>query len=168
MMDFKKLAMNFRFVNLVEFKNWTGAASTGDSFSMMGYQHATIIIVTGAWAAGTAAVTLTQDTSVTATGSVKALAFTEMWTGCVLATDAVLTRTAVAANTFNLAAANTMYVIEVDAETLDRNTATKFDCVTLNVATPGANADIYGAIALLGQQRYVNSGAPNPLTDTGL
>lgn len=162
MHGYKKMVMNCKFVHLTETKNWTGAASTGDHFSMKNYGHATIIIQTGAWAAGTAAVTLQQSTVVAGTDD-KALGFLEQWNGSVLATSDLLTRTVVAANTFNLAAANTLYVIEIDAEDLDVDNS--FDCVELNVASPGANNDFYGAVAILGHSRFMNEPPPTALTD---
>ena len=152
MRDLKKMALNAKFVHLIETKNWTGAASTGDTFSMKGYGHATIIIQTGAWAAGTAAVTLTEETTVAA-GDAQAFTFTEMWTGCVLGADDTLTRTTVTSSTFNLAVANKLYVIEVDSELLDVDDS--FDCLELNIASPGGNDDFYGAIAILSQGRYL-------------
>jgi hypothetical protein len=162
MHGYKKMVMNCKFVHLIACANYTGAASTGDHFSMKNYGHATILIATGAWAAGTAAVTLQQSTVVAGTDD-KALGFTEQWNGSVLATSDLLTRTAVVANTFNLAAANTLYVIEIDAEDLDVDGG--FDCVELNIATPGANDDFYGAYAILGHSRFMNEPPPTAITD---
>ena len=162
MRDLKKMVLNAKFIHLIETKDWTGAASTGDHFSMKFYPHATIIIQTGAWAAGTGAVTLQQSTVVAGTDD-KALGFTEMWTGSVLGTSDLLTRTVVAANTFNIGVANTLYVIEINAEQLDVDN--RFDCVELNVASPGANTDLYGAIAILSQARYLQEPPPSAIID---
>lgn len=57
-------------------KNYTGAAVTKKFVSLKLYGKLTIVIKTGAWAAGTAAVTLKQATDVAGTGA-KALAFTK-------------------------------------------------------------------------------------------
>lgn len=162
MHGFKQMVQNCKFVHLIEPKDWTGAASTADHFSMKNYGHATIIIQCGAWAGGTAAVTLEQSTVVAGTDD-KALAFTEQWLGSVLATADLLTRTAVTANTFDLDTANQIHVIEIDAEDLDVDN--DFDCVELNVASPGANADLYGAIAILSHSRYMNEPPPTAITD---
>jgi hypothetical protein len=69
----------------------------------------------------------------------------------------------VASNTFNIGTANKLYVIEVDAETLDMNNA--FDCVTVGIASPGANADFYGVTYILSGARYQQSTPPSALVD---
>lgn len=132
-------------------KDTTGAAQTGDYISMKLYQHLTIVILQGAWAGGTSAVTLVQATDVAATGE-KALAFTKMWTK-VAVTGTTFVETAVVSNTFNLpAVANTMSVIEIDADMLDVTNG--FDCVALKTASPGANADLVTALYILHGARY--------------
>lgn len=144
-------------------KNWTGAASTSDIVSLKNFGHATIIIQTGAWAGGTAAVTLNQAKTV-AGGSSKALSFAKMWTNKAAVTSDLLTETAVVSDTFNLDTANAMYVIEVDAASLDLQN--DFDCLQLAVASPGANADIYGAIFVLqAPNRYAGSSPPSAIVD---
>lgn len=140
--------------------NMTGTAMTAKYVSMKGYNHLTIIIHSGAWAGGTAAVTLAQAVDVSA-GSTKALGFAYQWTGTVA--SGALTRTAVTSDTFNLAAANTMHVIEVDADSLDRDNA--FDCVTLAVASPGGNNDYYNVDYILSEPRYTKSTPPSAIID---
>ena len=142
--------------------NYTGAAMTAFSVSLKYYDHITYIITTGAWAAGTAAVSLTQDTSVTPTASVKALGFSYQWTAGFQAATG-LVKTAVVANTFNLAAANQIHVIEVDAATLDVTNG--FDVITLVIASPGANNDYYGVNYLLSGCRYAQATPPDATTD---
>ena len=131
------LCEKFKFYG-VEPKDYINAAMTAFSVTLKNYNHITFQILTGAWAAGTAAVSLTQDTSVTPTGAVKALAFDYQWTAGF---QVDLVQTAVVADTFNLAAANQQHVIEVDAASLDVTNG--FDVITLVIATPGANADLY-------------------------
>jgi hypothetical protein len=129
----------------------TGAAVTGDYVSLAGYERLVIIIQQGAWAGGTPAVTLLQATDVSA-GNAKALAFTERFTKVGL-TGTTFTKTAVTANTFDLpAVANTINVIEVPADSLD--VSNDFDCVRVNIATPGANADLIAVTYLLVGARY--------------
>jgi len=137
-------------------------AMTARYVSLKYYGHLTIMINVGAWAGGTAAVSMLQATDVSATGA-KALGFTSMWHDS--ATDGLLVETAVVANTFNLSAAsaNDLYVIEVDATSLD--TANDFDCVTLVIGTPGANADLYGVMYVLSQPRYAQATPPCALVD---
>lgn len=129
----------------------TGAAVTGDYVSLAGYERLIIVIKQGAWAGGTPAVTLLQATDVAAAGA-KALGFTERYTKVGL-TGTTFTKTAVAANTFNLpAVANTINVIEVPAESLD--VTGDFDCVRVDIATPGANADLIDVTYILDGARY--------------
>lgn len=129
----------------------TGAAISSDWLSLKNYAHATFIIAQGAWAGGTPAVTLAQATAVAGT-SEKALAFLKRWTK-VAVTGTVWVETAVTSNTFNLpATANTINVIEVEAAELDTDGG--FDCIQLEIATPGSNADLLCAIAILSGARY--------------
>ena len=128
----------------------TGAAQTGDYYSLKRYNHLTIMIIQGAWAGGTPAVTLLQATDVAGTGE-KALSFTTRWT-MVAITGTAYTETAVTSSTFNLpATANTINILEIEASDLDL--ANSFDCVRVNVATPGSNADLICIVALLSQPR---------------
>lgn len=133
----------------------TGAGQTGTPISMKHWDHCTITISTGAWAGGTSAVTLTQDTSVTPTGAVKALAFTHYFTNVAAVGSNMMVDTA-CASTFNIAAtANADYVIEIDADTLDATNG--FDCLRLVTASPGANADLLSATYICTKGRYVGA-----------
>lgn len=157
-----RLATRANLVQLIPPANYTGAASTDVYISTKNTPHVTIVIQTGAWAGGTAAVTLLQATAVAGTSS-KALAFDTMYTNSGDTTKDTLVSTAVTSNTFNLSVANATYVIEVDAASLD--TANSFDCLAVHVATPGANNDYYNALAILMQARYSGSSPPNSLAD---
>ena len=119
-----------------------------------------IVIVSGAWAAGTAAVTLKQATAVAGT-SAKALAFTDMWTD--IASAGTFVKTAVVANTFNLGTANSMWIINIDDDMLDVDNG--FDCVALDVASPGANNDYYSAVYLPSCARVVKATPETVHTD---
>lgn len=141
----------------VEPKNYTGAAATKKFVSMKNYNHLTIIIQTGAWAGGTAAVTVEQATSVAGAGA-KALSFNKYWH------DEAVSGTLVeesCTDTFDLDTANKLYVIEIDADQLDK--ANGFDCVSVAIASPGANADFYGAVYVLSEGRYGTD--PSALVD---
>lgn len=143
-------------------KDITGAAQSGDWISLKNYSHVTIIIMQGAWAGGTPAVTLNQATAVDGTGS-KALAFTKRWTQVAI-TGTAYTETAVTSSTFNLpATANTMNVLEVDAAELDTDNG--FDCMQVAVATPGTNADLLCALYILTGARHSGATMPNPKVD---
>lgn len=156
----KHLVEEFKILRAAEPKNYTGAAMADAYVSLKGYGMLTIVISTGAWAGGTAAVTLTQASAVAGTGA-KALAFTDYWDD--VTTTGTLVKKAATSNTFNLATANKTYVIHVDPMTLD--IAGGFDCVTLAIATPGANNDFYAAHYLLSDARYQQATPPSALVD---
>jgi hypothetical protein len=156
----KLLVENQKIIWAIEPKNWTGAASTGDWVSLKLYAHLTIVIQSGAWAAGTSAITLEQATAVAGTGN-KALAFTKQWND--VTTGGTLVETAVTSNTFTIGTANKVWVIEVDADTLD--VAGGFDAVTVKGATPGVNADFYGAMYYLSKPRYAQATPPSAIID---
>lgn len=140
----------------------TGAAQTANHVSLKGYDHCTVIINTGTWAGGNAAVTLQQSTVVAGTDD-KALGFSLMYTNSGATATDTLTSTAVVANTFNVGTAAAMWVIEVPAASLD--TDNNFDCIELNTASPGANADLISATYILSKGRYKSDAAPTALLD---
>ncbi len=156
------LATKDQFVNVIPPKDYTGAASTDVYVSLKNAAHATIIITTGAWAAGTSAITLLQATAVAGT-STKALSFTKMWTNAADLTSTALVETAVVSDTFTIGAAATLWIIEVDASSLD--VANNFDCLAVHGATPGSNADLYSAVMILSGLRYGGKTPPNALVD---
>jgi hypothetical protein len=140
----------------------TGAAVSGDYYSLKNYNHITFIICQGAWAGGTPAVTLKQATAVAGTGE-KALSFTKYWSKVAI-TGTTFTETTVSSDTFNLTAtANTVTVIEVDAATLDVSGG--FDCVRVNIASPGSNADLIAVVAILGGPRFAQAVLPDAKVD---
>jgi hypothetical protein len=132
--------------------------------SLKGYRKVQIIIVIGDGTTVTGtAVTLKQATAVAGT-SEKALAFTRMLANTDYAASKTMTETAVTSNTFTTQAVNSkdsVYVIDVDADTLD--VAGGFDCIRVDCTGHAATAsrgcaviyNLYGA-------RY--SGV-NPLVD---
>jgi len=131
------------------------ATTVGNAFSMKEHNHATIVIMTGAIAGGTGSFTIQQGTTVAMADS-KALAFTRYWTNDAAPTTSVLTETAGAAVVLDTA--NSIYIIEVDAATLD--TANNFDCVEPILTAAGA-ADFSSCLAILSQSRYTG----NPVAD---
>lgn len=142
----------------------TGAAVTGDYVSMKGYAHLTIVIIKGAWAGGTPAVTLKQAVDVSGT-SEKALSFTKQFSGTALTADN-LTANTVTSDTFNLTAtANEYHAIEVDASSLDVDNG--FDCVRLAIASPGGNSDLIASLYILSHARYPQavSATPSAIVD---
>lgn len=138
----------------------TGAAVTGDYYSMRNYSKIVFLIQQGAWAGGTPAVTLVQTTDVTnSLSDAKALTLLEYQSKVAL-TGTTWTTTAVTSNTFNLTAtANTLTVIEVDAASLDADN--NFDCVRLAIGTPGTNTDLLCVMVLGYGCSYPQTDPPN-------
>lgn len=155
-----RLVESAKLIWAAEPKNYTGAAMTAKYVSLKNYAHLTILISTGAWAGGTAAVTLSQATDVAGT-SAKALGLSNQWND--ITTSGTLVKTAVAADTFTLGTANKLFVIEIEAHELDM--ANDFDCLTLAVASPGANADFYQVDYVLSEPRYASDTPPSALVD---
>ncbi len=127
-----RLIDKIKIVNGTEPKNYTGAASTSDYVSLKNYNHATVLIQTGAWAGGTSAVTLTQATEV-AGSTTKALGFDTVFIIPGDGSADLPVKTAVVANTF-------------DVDNL-------YDCFRVEGASPSTNADVYGVTILLSGAR---------------
>lgn len=137
-------------------KDITGAVTNGQYVSLKNYNHLSIIIKQGAWAGGTPAVTLTQATAIAGTGA-KAAPIPYQWQKAGLAASQFV-RTAVVSDTFNLpATANTITVLEIDAEQLD--SSNDFDCVRVSIASPGANADLLDITYVLSEPRFKQAAA---------
>lgn len=137
----------------------TGAGQDGDWVSLKNYRRCLIIIMQGAWAGGTSAVTVEQATSA-AGGSAKALTIEYYNQGTAL-TDDAYARTAISSNTFNLpATANTFTFLEVHQQDLDMNNG--FCFIRVRTATPGANADLIAAVYVLGEPAYAMKAADLP------
>lgn len=157
-----KFVENFAIATAAAPVDTTGAAVVGDWVCLKGYESVTIVITQGAWAGGTPAVTLDQATAVAGTGT-KTLGFTKYWTKVGLAA-ANFTETAVTSDTFNLpATANTVTVIQVHASQLDVDNG--FDCVQLDIASPGANADLISATYFFTGARYPQETVVDPVVD---
>lgn len=157
-----KFVENFAIATAAAPVDTTGAAVVGDWVCLKGYESVTIIITQGAWAGGTPAVTLDQATAVAGTGS-KTLGMTKYWSKVGLAA-ADFAETAVVSDTFNLTAtADTITVIQVHASELDVDGG--FDCVQLDIASPGANADLISATYIFTGARYPQEIAVDPVLD---
>ncbi len=145
----------------------TPAGSTPKLVSMKGYYHLTVIIkAKNATGVTGSAITLAQSKTVAGANS-KALGFTYVFASTDTANSVALTNTAVASNTFttaNTANAQLMYVIEVDATSLD--SANGFDCI--NVATANATNSTLDVTYILGGPAYYGGGFADfidPLAD---
>ena len=151
----RKFVESHQVEGMIVPKDITGAAQTSDILSLKESAGIAIVITQGAWAGGTPAVTLTQCQDVSATGA-KALGFTEAYRKTGLS-NTLWTRFDVTSNTFNLTTtANTVTLIEIGPEQLDRDNG--FDCIRLDIASPGANADLLSAAGYLYNIR--NAGDP--------
>ena len=155
----QKLVQTTKLVHISPAANYSGLAATTEWISLKQYSRCRFIVDTGAWAAGNAAVTLKQAINVSGSSSA-ALAFAEYWTG----TGDTLTKTTATSNTFNLAAANTKYVIEVNDKQLSSTAGgVKRDCVSMAIGVAGG-ADFYAVIAELYGARYEGN-LPTAITD---
>ena len=136
----------------------TGAAVAGDWVNLKFYRRVLVVIQQGAWAGGTPALTFEQAQDNAGTGA-KTLASTERWNATAL-TDDLPEKAAVSSNTSNLAnAANGLTLVEFHAQDLD--IANGFTHLRVNVASPGANADLIAAFYILGDPSY--AGKPDTL-----
>jgi hypothetical protein len=134
--------------------------------SLKGYNHLTAIVsFNNATTVTGSAIGLAQATAVAGTAT-KVLGFTTMWAQLDDASSAVLTQTAVVANTFTTSAVNSKtgyYIIEVDADTLD--IANSFDCMQVTVGNGVAN--LIEVTYILSGPRYSGgfNSFMNPLAD---
>lgn len=140
------------------------STSTPDYVSLKNYQHLTVIILAdNATTVTGSAITLKQATAVAGT-SEKALGFSWVWANTDTAAGDTLTKTAVTSNTFTTDATNAknlMYVIEVDASTLDL--ANGFDCV--RAGTGNATASVLSVTYILSNSRFSDATPPAAITD---
>jgi len=135
------------------------AAKNGTFISLKNFNHVTVVIVQGAWAGGTPALTARQAPDVAGTAA-KAAPLSFYWQKAAVAAGQ-FTKTAVVSNTFNLpATANTVTVLEIDAEELDVTNG--FDCFQIQSGTPGANADLLSMFYILSEPRYNGAGITMP------
>jgi hypothetical protein len=145
----------------------TGGIATG-WVSLKNYERATVVLIRAAGAAGEApTITLQQAQAIAGTGAKNLVAVTKVWRK-QNATDLPGTWTVItqaAAATFvdtDSAESIGVYAIEINAEDLDRQGG--FDCVTVNIADPGAGTAQTGTLfALLCNPRYAT---PLPLDAT--
>lgn len=141
-------------------------STVGDTtyVSLKNYRKLSIIvsIADGTTVTGST-ITLKQATAVAGTGE-KALAFTRMLANVDYAASATMVETAVTSNTFTTQTTNSLdslYIIDVDADTLD--VANGFDCVRLDGTGHAATASRGVCVMyVLSGPRYSGS---SPLVD---
>ncbi len=153
------LLENAKLINAFVPLNITGSAQTSSWIALTFWRRVCFLIMGGAWAGGTPAVTLNQAQDNAGTGS-KALAFTRYFLFDTTTLDKPV-ETAVTSNTYNLAAqANQTNAIEVHAQDLD--IANGFNHVQLAVASPGANADLLAIAAIAYDSNWAGKPATLP------
>lgn len=137
-------------------------AGDGDYVSLKGYRRITFVIpILNATTVTGGAITLLQATTV-AGGSAKALSFSKALRNIDCAAADALSSFDVSSDTFTTDATNSkqlLYVIEVDAATLDQ--ANGFDCIRIDVASSAASVGC--VLYMLHPMRY--STAPSAITD---
>ena len=142
----------------------TPAASTPTLVSMKGYGHLTAIIsVKNAAGVTGSAITLAQSKTVAGANS-KALGLDYMFASTDIANSVALTNTAVTSNTFTTQTVNSkdsLYIIEVDADSLD--VANGFDCIA--VSTGASNAANLTSAMLFLEPRYPGPTQPSFIAD---
>jgi len=139
----------------------TGAVVASDWLSMAHYDHVDLHILQGAWAGGTPAVTLDQATAAAGTGT-KTLSFVTYYSKTAL-TGTAWTKTAVTSDTFSLTAvANILTVIPIDADQLDADN--DFTFLQLDIASPGANADLICCWATFSRPRFAQESAVDAIS----
>lgn len=142
------------------------AGIAGDYVSMKNYNHLTVIVgLTPASGTDTAAITLKQNTNVgNSPADEKALAFTRAWRCPVSTSVDALTETTYASSiTTSAAAAQEMFVLEVDGADLD--VANGFDCVRADITDPGAVSTPAFVLYILSEPRYAQATPPSAIVD---
>lgn len=144
-------------------KDITGVAQTGQWISCKYYRQICIEITQGAWAGGTPAVTLMQAQSITGTNP-KALSFTKRWQQAVAGGAAGYVESTVTNDTFQLPnTPNQVHLLEIDAAQLDTDNG--YDCLQVNIASPGAFADLLSVTYICDGARYSGAILPNALAN---
>jgi hypothetical protein len=141
------LVENAKLINALKPKDITGAAQNSGYINMGRGKRCCFVIQGGTWAGGTPAVTITQATDSSGTGA-KALSFSRCFTqNDTTYTDKPTEVTGLSGSQALIAQASQMLIIEVHAQDLDL--ANAFNWIRINVASPGANADLLSCLAIV-------------------
>lgn len=148
---YNKFISSHNFVNALSPKDITGAAQTTGWIYVAPGNKIIFVIIQGAWAGGTPALTFEQALD-SAGASPKALPYEEKYT-LASTVGAKAVQVPVAANTSNLlAVAGGITLVEIDSVALDQNNGYK--TVRALVASPLANADLLAILAITDGLRY--------------
>jgi len=142
-----KMANIFKFVSGWNPIDTTGSAITSDWVNLAGSYGATVVLMYGV--AGTTSPAITLDQGTTAAGaSTKTLGFSYVYSNTATGTSDTLVKTAVTSDTFNKGTTTgQMYLIEIDADTLDVDNG--FHYINVDQATPGANACLVSCLIIV-------------------
>lgn len=156
-----QLIENAKFVMAIAPVDTTGAGQDGVWVSMKNYDKLAVVLLTGAWAGGNAAVTLEQASDSSGTGA-KAIAFTSYLKAYDTddTPDDAGAITTVSSDTYNLSDNANVHVIEVRAADLDADN--DFCFVRVRTATPGANADLIAGLYILYDGNYCGKPTTRP------
>lgn len=158
-----ELSSRAKIVNGLSPIDITAGAAYSDYISMKGYYHATAIITFGVSLVGTPAITMTQATEVAGT-TTKALGFDWVKKNTDITASDLLVTTAVESDSVTKAATSQqMFVIEIDADSLDADN--NYDCFRVNISTPGANATLVGITFILFPRYAGDQPVPSAIID---
>jgi len=147
------LSSSHKIVTALKPQDITGGTWATDVFNLRYYKHITFIVEQGAWAGGSSTMTVEFCDDTTPTTDT-AMIFTYRQAVMDGTTDTLGARTTVAASGIALTVANTMTVIEVDADEVLSASSEANTYITLKGTSPGSNADLLGVLAILGEPRY--------------
>ena len=152
-----------KVIPLILPKDITGAAQTSDVVNMKGWDHLAIVVQQGAWAGGTSSLEVEACDDNTPTthpsmdfwyriATMGGAALSDVWGALTWSTSTGITLPATA---------NRATIIEVDAAEVYANRVAGvaanagYHRVRISVGSPGANADLLCAFAILYNGRYL-------------
>jgi hypothetical protein len=127
----------------------------GDYVNMANYSHLTIVLIGGASAGGTGAITVKQATDATGTSAKNVtVANRYLQTGTSSASDTWV-KTTVTSNTWtHPATANLCNIVEIDAASLDKDNG--FTWVAINITSAGGTTNMC-ALYILSDPRQISA-----------
>ncbi len=135
--------------------DYNASAATTEWLNMQNYRRCKFTILTGAWAGGTAAVTVKEATNTSGSSSAS-LAFANYYTNDGAPTTDTMTKTA-CSSTFNLDTASAVYEVDIDAKSLTNPKG----CIAIAVGIcSGSNSDFYSISATLYNPRFAQATPP--------
>ena len=160
-----QLSQLMKVIPIIKPKDITGAGAVSDIVNMAKWNHLTIVVQQGAWAGGTSAMTVEACSDAAGTlspdmdfwyriATMDESALSDVWGVLTWSTSTGITLP----NTAHRAT-----IIELDAAEVYANAVAGvaanagYHRVRITVGTPGANADLLCATAILSQGRYLEN-----------